>query len=45
MVVWAAGAFVLAWPAPYLTALAAAVVAYLAAAPWGGAGSISREDH
>lgn len=45
MVVWAAGAFVLAWPAPYLTALAAAVVAYLAAAPWGGAGAISREDH
>jgi len=37
MLVWAAGAFLLAWPAPYVTALAAAVVAYLAASPWAGA--------
>ena len=36
MIVWAAGAFLLEWPAPYVSALVAAVVAYLAAAPFGG---------
>jgi hypothetical protein len=37
MIVWAAGAFLLEWPAPYVTALGAAFVAYLAAAPWAAA--------
>jgi SSS family solute:Na+ symporter len=33
MVVWAAGAFLLQWPAPYVSAVVASVVAYLVAAP------------
>jgi Na+/proline symporter len=32
MAVWAAGEYVLAWPTPYVAALAAALLAYLAAA-------------
>ncbi len=37
MVVWAAGAFLLEWPAPFVSAVVAAAVAYLAAAPFGAA--------
>ena len=37
MLVWAAGAFLLEWPAPYVSALVAAAIAYLAAAPFGAA--------
>jgi hypothetical protein len=29
MIVWVVGEFVLAWPAPYLAALASALVAYV----------------
>ena len=36
MVVWAAGAFVLQWQAPYTIALVAALAAYLLAAPFRG---------
>jgi Na+/proline symporter len=35
MVVWAAGEYVFGWPTPYLIALATALGAYLAAAPFG----------
>ncbi len=34
VVVWAAGEYLFAWPTPYLIALATALGAYLAAAPF-----------